>query len=202
MNNQILKRAGVVLLPALVLVLASCASNKDEGTATEDITAIETPDGAIIVDTLTASAKVAAINEAKRKVTLEFGDGHKKTYKLGPEVVNFPQIQVGDTVTAQVTEEAAVYIGGGAPPSDMVGVGVALAPVGSKPGGEFVDTEQATARVVGVDAHHHKVTLQFADGTTRAVKVGKKVDLAGVRVGTDATIQLSEGIALSVAKPQ
>ncbi len=200
MKNQMLKRAGVVLLPALMLVLASCASNKDGGNATEDITAIETPDGAIIVDTLTASAKVTAINEAKRKVTLEFGDGHKKTYKVPPEAVNFPQIQVGDTVTAQLTEEAAIYIGSGTPPSDVVGAGVALAPVGYKPAGEFVDSEQVTAKVVAVDAPHRKVTLQFADGTTRKVKVGKKVDLTSLAVGTDLTIQLTEGLALSVTK--
>jgi hypothetical protein len=66
--------------------------------------------------------------------------------------VNFAKIQVGDTVKATVTEEVAVYIGSGAPPSAVAGSGVALAPVGAKPGGVLVDTMQVTAKVNTVDA--------------------------------------------------
>src|SRR5262249_31838303 len=158
------------LLPAAMVAFTSCSTTE----GTEDVAAIETPGGAIIVDTLTTSAKVTCIDAAKRKLTLVFPDGKKTTYKCGPEVVNFPQIQVGDQVNAKLTEEAAIFIGSGAPPSDVAGAGVALAPVGSKPGGEVVDTAQVTAKVTAVDAKHHKVTLQFADGTSKKVKVGKK----------------------------
>jgi len=196
MKNQILKWAGATLLPTVMLAFTSCSGTK----GTEEVAAIETPDGAIIVDTLTTSATVTAINADKRKVTLTSADGKKTTYKCGPEVVNFPQIQVGDQVKATVTEEAAIFIGSGAPPSDVVSAAVALAPVGYKPGGELVDTMQVTAKVTAVDAKHHKVTLQFADGTTKQVKVGKKVDLAAVPVGTDVTIQITEGVAITVEK--
>ena len=196
MEKQILKWAGAILLPAIVLAFTSCSTTE----GTEDVAAIETPDGAIIVETFTTSAKVTEIDAAKRKLTLVFPDGKKTTYKCGPEVVNFAQIQVGDQVKAKLTEEAAIYIGTGAPPSDAVGVGVALAPVGYKPGGEFVDTTQVTARVTEVDAKHHKVTLLFADGSTKKVTVGKKVNLSAVAVGTDVTVQMTEGLAISVEK--
>jgi len=196
MKNQGLKRAGAALLPAVVLAFASC-SHKE---GTEEVTAIETPDGAIIVDTLSASATVTAINAAKRKLTLEFPDHRKTTYKCGPEVVNFPQIQVGDQVHATVTEEVAIFIGSSAPPSDVAGTSVALAPVGCKPGGEIVDTMQVTAKVSAIDAKKHKATLQFADGSTKIVKVGKKVDLTALPIGTDVTVQVSEGVAISVGK--
>jgi hypothetical protein len=197
MKTQTLKWTGATLLSAVLLAATSCST--PEGT--QDVTAIETPDGAIIVDTFTATATVTAINADKRKLTLEFPDHHKTNYKCGPEVANFPQIQVGDQVKATVTEEAAIFIGTGAPPSDVVGAGVALSPVGYKPGGEVVETAQATAKVIAVDARHHKVTLQFADGTSKRVKVGKKVDLSAVPVGTDVTVQMSEGLAIAVGKP-
>ena len=144
MKHQTLKWAAATLLPAVTLAFTSCSTMEGN----EDVAAIETPDGAIIVDTLTTSAKVTAIDAAKRKLTLVFPDGKKTTYKCGPDVVNFPQIQVGDQVNAKLTEEAAIFIGSGAPPSDMAGVGVALAPVGYKPEGEFVETEQVTAKVL------------------------------------------------------
>jgi hypothetical protein len=59
---------------------------------------------------------------------------------------------------------------------------------------------QVTAKVAEVDAKHHKVTLQFADGTFKTVKVGKKVNLGAVPVGTDVTVQVSEGLAIAVEK--
>jgi hypothetical protein len=196
MTNRILKWAGAGLLSAVMLAFTSCSTTDGN----EDVAAIETPDGAIIVETYNTTAKVIGIDAAKRKLTLAFPDGKKTTYKCGPEVVNFAQIQVGDQVNARVSEEAAIFIGSGAPPSDMVGAGVALAPVGYKPGGELVETMQVTARVTAVDAKKHIVTLQYADGTSRTVKVGKKVNLADVPVGTDVTVQVSEGVAISVGK--
>jgi len=197
MKATTLKYAGIGLVSAAMFVFTSCSTTD----GTEDISAIETPDGAIIVDTVTTSATVTAIDAAKRKVTLVSLDGHKTTYKCGPEVVNFPQIQVGDQVKATVTEEAAIYIGQGAPPSAMVGTGVALSPVGYKPGGAFVDTAQATATITAVNAKRHKVTLKLADGSSKTVKVGKKVNLAAVSPGDDVTVQLSEGFAIAVQKP-
>ena len=198
MKMQTLKWAGAALLPAVMLAFTSCSTTE----GTEKDMAIETPDGAIIVDTFTMSAKVTAIDADKRKVTLQFPDGKKTTYKCGPEVVNFPQIRVGDQVKAKVSEEAAIYIGSGAPPSDVSGAAVALAPVGAKPGGVVVDTTQVTAKVTAVDAKHHEVTLQFADGISKKVKVGSKINLAGVPIGTDVTVQVSEGLAISVQRPQ
>lgn len=195
MNKHIIKLITLALLPAAILTLTSCATME----GVEETTVIETADGAIIVDTFTTTATVTALDTAKRKVTLTSPGGSKSTYVAGPEIVNFPQIRVGDRVTATVTEEVAIYIGSGAPPSAMAGTGVALAPVGAKPGGVMVDTAQVT--VTAVDAKNRNVTFQFPDGTTRKVKVGNKADLSSVRPGDNVIAQVSEGIALTVEKP-
>jgi hypothetical protein len=197
MNRPTLQWAGITLCSAAMLAFTSCSTTGGD----EQVTAVETPDGAIIVDTVTKTATVTAVDAATRKVTLVTTSGSKTTYKCGPEVVNFAQIQVGDQVKATVTEEAAIFIGGGAPPSDMAAVGVKLAPIGYKPGGAIVDTARATAKVTAIDAKAHKVTLQFADGSSKKVRVGSKVNLAAVSVGTDVTVQVSEGFAITVQKP-
>lgn len=196
MNKITMKWAAFSLLVVAALGLTACSSMH----GTEESEAIETPDGAILVDTFTTTATVLAVDGANRKVTLQTADGHKTKYKCGPDVVNFNQIQVGDKVKVVVTEQAAVYLGAGAPPSDVAGAGVALAPVGAKPGGVVVGTMQATAEVVAVNAKKHKVTLKLSDGTTKTVKVGKKVNLAAVQPGLDVTVQLTEGLAISVQK--
>lgn len=196
MQNNRLNWAGALLLSATLLAIPSCSTPN----GVEEVTVLETPDGAAIVETFVTQATVTGIDAAKRKVTLVFPNGSKTTYKAGPEVANFSQIQVGDQVRATVTEEVAVFIGQGAPPSALVGAGVALAPVGAKPGGVFVETAQVTARVTAINAKRHKVTLQLPDGSSKTVKLGKKVDLNNVRLGEDVTLQVSEGLALSVSK--
>lgn len=197
MKTNLLKWTGATLFTACALALTSCSTTS----GTEDVDVIETPDGAVLVDTFTTTATVTAVDAAKRKVTLTFPSGSKTTYKAGPEVVNFNQIQVGDKVTATVTEEVAIFIGQGAPPSAAVGAGVALAPVGAKPGGVFVETAQVTAKVTAINAKKRLVTLQLPDGSSKQVKVGKKVNLAAVQLGTDVTVQVSEGLAIAVTKP-
>jgi hypothetical protein len=197
MKRRTIIWASAILLAGAMFGLISCATRG----GTEEVDLIETEDGAIIVDTLTIMATVTGIDTAKRKVTLVSPGGHKTTYKCGPDVANFDQIEVGDQVKATVTEEAAIFIGVGDPPSEMAGAGVALAPVGAKPGGVFVESAQVTAQIIAVNANKHKVTLAFPDGTTRQVKVGKKVDLNAVPLGTDITVQVSEGIAITVQKP-
>ena len=200
MNKYIIKPITLALLPAAILALTSCAtSSKTEGV--EQTSVIETADGPIIVDTFTTTATVTAIDTAKRDVTLVTPGGTKSVYRAGPEVVNFAQIRVGDQVKATVTEEVAIFIGSGAPPSGMAATGVALAPVGAKPGGVIVDTTQVTVKVTAVNANSRKVTFQLPDGTSKTVKVGKQVDLSSVRIGDNVTVQVSEGLAITVERP-
>ena len=54
--------------------------------------------GAIMVETVKATATVTAIDAATRYVTLKMPDGKDKTLKCGPEVKNFDLIKVGDKV--------------------------------------------------------------------------------------------------------
>lgn len=197
MKTQLLTYTTTALLAGGLLTFTSCSSIE----GTEEVVAAETAEGAVIVDTFTTSATVTALDASKRKVTLTFPSGSRTTYKAGPEVVNFGQIQIGDRVKATVTEEVAIYLGQGAPPSAMASAGVALAPVGAKPGGVLVDTMQVTAKVTAIEAKKRKVTLELPDGTSKVLKVGKQADLASVKPGDTVTVQVSEGLALAVVKP-
>jgi len=186
---------------ALVSIIATTLLTGCITDGFEDSSFIETSDGAIVVDRFTMTATVQAIDAGKRKLTLVTTGGSKSTYKAVPEIVNFDLIQVGDQVRATVTDEVAIFIGRGAPPSAMAAVGVALAPAGGKPAGVLVDTEQITAKITAVDATKHKVTFQLPDGTTKMVKAGNTVDLSTVRPGDDVNMQVSEGLVIAVVKP-
>ena len=51
-----------------------------------------------------------------------------------------------------------------------------------------------------MDAEARKVTLQFVDGTSDTVTVGKAVDPSKVSTGDSVTARLTESIAIAVEK--
>ena len=195
-KSNSLKLAALALLPAALLTFTSCSTPSGN----EEITALETADGAAIVDTIKTSATVTAIDGDKRKVTLALADGKRTTVKCGPEVVNFNQIQINDRLNVTITEELAVFLGNGAPPSAAGAGAIALAPVGAKPGGVMADTVEITAKVTAIDAKHRKVTLSLPDGTSKKVKAGKQVNLSAVKIGDNVTVQHTESLAITLEK--
>jgi len=66
--------------------------------------------GIVMVETSALSAKVLAVDPAKRRVTLEEPDGKKKTVKLGKKVTNLDQLKVGDSIDMVMTESLVVDI--------------------------------------------------------------------------------------------
>jgi hypothetical protein len=128
--------------------------------------------------------------------------GTKTTLKAGPEVVNFNQIQVGDRVKATVAEQIVVFVRkNGEPPRDGEAAAVALAPVGAKPGLLMANTVEVTAAVQALDLEHRKATLRFPDGTSKAFKVRKDVDMTKARLGDEVVIRTTEAMAITVEKP-
>jgi len=200
MNARTRKFASTAPLLALLLAFTSCSSSKSmSGTETESMTATST--GAIVVETFTAKATVTAIDAPKRKVTLTFTDGTKNTFKVDPSVPNFDQLQVGDQVTAMVTEQVAVAVikQGGAPMA-AGSADVALAPTGAKPGVVMTATVTETAEITAIDASKRKITFVFADGSKKTYKVSDSIDLSKLAVGDDLYMQVTEGVAITVVK--
>ena len=116
--------------------------------------------GAIAVSVLKASATVEAVDAAKRTVTLKSEAGQTKTLKCGPEVRNFDQIKVGDTVNLSFVDEVAAYMRkADAPPLAEEGAMVALAPKGAKPGVLMAETAEVKVKVEAVDLKKHTVTF-------------------------------------------
>ena len=197
-----LRLATPILLTGLLTFMVSCSSTPPPEGVEETSILLENPDGAALVDTITVTGAVKAIDPSSRKVTLQFSDGTTKTYRAPNEAVNFDQIKVGDLVKAAVTEEFAVSLRQpGTPESVGTVSAVALAPKGAMPGGVMANTVEVTATVTAVNTKGRKVTFQFADGTTRTVRVGRLVDLSTVKPGDAVRTQMSESLALSVEAP-
>ena len=153
------------MAPALaaVLALTSCSSNSTPQPQGATVVATQPGvPGGVIINTHQITATVKAINTDDRKVTLVGPDGKEAVVKCGPEIVNFPQIHVGDQVKATVTQQLVVFMAKDAPPqADGAATAVVLAPVGAKPGGVVAQTVQVTAKVAAIDLKNMRPRLSF-----------------------------------------
>lgn len=194
----------LALLFTVLCFLAACTTTSPPPPGTADSTAAvaEGVPGGVFVNTVEVSAKVTAVDTANRKLTLLLPDGEKTTVKLGPEAINFDQIQTGDLVKATLTEELVVYLDEeGATAPDGAAAMVALAPKGAQPGGLVAEAVQVTATVTAIDPAKRTATLRFEDGHTKTFPVRDDIDLSQRKVGEKVVFLVTEMIAISVEKP-
>jgi translation elongation factor P/translation initiation factor 5A len=194
-----MKRALLVVLTlALVFGVAQVgftAGEKEKGAG-------EKP-GGVVVEAITATRTVTAVDAAKRLVTLESGDGTRKAYKLGPEVKNFDQIKVGDVVTTTYVESIAIAVrkSNEKPGAEEVRT-VEVAPKGAKPGAIVTDTVEVIAKVTAIDYKERTVTLKGPQGNEMTFSVDESVKkFDAVKVGDDLVIRVTEALAIKVDKP-
>jgi Cu/Ag efflux protein CusF len=195
--KTIMKITALVLLAPLCANLTSCTDYG--GDVTSEVT--RSKDGLVAVDTYTNRATVVGIERKARKVKLKFDNGSYKTVKCGREVVNFPQIEVGDVVKVTLIDELAIQLSDHGKLGGKADETVALAVLGEKPGGVQATTVEITARIEAVDLQKRKVTLKFDDGTTQTLKVGPDIRLEKAKVGQTVSIRQTEAMALLVEKP-
>jgi hypothetical protein len=195
------------LTSAAILSLASCTSEKkpesstSSGKGTSTVTMQPGEAGGVVEDTFTASAKVSAIDPASRQITLAGEDGSKATFKAGPEIRNFDQIKVGDSVIATITERLVVFVrSDGASPSVTHAAELAASPKGAKPGAMVAESYEVVATVSSIDATARTARLQFVDGQSRTVKVRSDVDLSKYKVGDSVVIRVTEVLFVLVEK--
>jgi len=157
--------------------------------------------GGVAVQVYELEATVTAINKAARWLTLMSRDGIKQTVQVGPEVVNFDQVRVGDKLRVQATQELVVHMADSNEPAlDEGATLVALAPKGAKPGGVMAQTMQVTATITAIDDQKRTATLRFDDGSTRTFPVRSDVDLSKRKVGEKVVFTITEAVALGLTK--
>ena len=184
-------------IPALMLAVAGYAEDPGASATTK-----ADAKGAIEVSAITKTAKVTAVDPAKRTVTLVNPDGITNSYELGKSVRNFDQIKVGDEVKATLLEAVAVAVSKSSAPPDASGRDlVAVAPKGAMPGVIMAKTRQISAKIVSVDPQARTVTVEGPAGGTPTIRVGPKVNMNELQKGDDVTLRVTDAFALRVEKP-
>lgn len=161
-------------------------------------------DGA--VDVSQVKATVVAIDAETRQVTLKGPEGHLFTVKAGPQIKNFSQIDVGDTVTLTQTDAVVADI---AKPEKGAEVGVQIeqlmgaAPAGDKPAGAVIDTIRLTGEIVRVDPDDATLEVKGPEGrlyTIQAKKDAQKQKVKALQAGDLVQVTFIQSTAIAVTK--
>jgi hypothetical protein len=184
------------LIPAATLALLTLAA--------APVHAQTPPPGGSISITGTITATVTAVDQKDRWVTLKRADGSVVDIQVGPEAKNFPQIKVGDQVTAQHQETVDIVVipAGQAAPNVSGGSTLVTAPAGSKPLAVQVDTAVVTGQVTAIDYDNRLVTLRGPLGKFRTLAVGPAAKRFNeVKVGDNIQLTLKSSTMIEVTAP-
>lgn len=155
-----------------------------------------------VVESVRLTAVVDAVDKPTRTVTLRYADGGSEEIVAGPEVRNFDQIAVGDTVYTELHRLTNIYA---RPPlsgaSVSQGSSITRAPLGEKPAGTAVVTTEVAAVVEEVDQDRRTIALRGPQGRTRTVQVAPDVrGLETIKAGDEVVVRQTEALAISVVK--
>lgn len=196
-----IKHLGLLLLSTSLLTACSSQAQDEPLTSSggSSQATVEGVPGGVTSQIEQVSAVVSDIDYGKRSFTLEDAQGNKRSFTAGPEMINFPQLKVGDKVSATVAMEQVVFLREpGAASEDGAGKLVAAPPAGSKPGMLVADTVEVTALVKAIDTTKHTATLEFPDGTRKTVQVRPDVQLKPEHLNSQVVIRLKSALAIRV----
>lgn len=195
----------MVRLSALVLVatlLLACAgsggSSESGGAAAQPLRREET-------QVVTARARVAAVDQAKRLVTIRDASGEEATFYADPAVKNLPQVKVGDDLVGELAQSLVLELREPTPEEQAAGPSIlevlATAEPGQKPAGLYVREIRAVLTVDAIDQEAGTVTLRGPAGNERTLPARDRRNLARVKVGDTVVATYTESLHLEVVPP-
>ncbi len=157
--------------------------------------------GGIVAQGASATMTVEAIDKESRKVTLKDDKGETSVVKCGPEVRNFDQIAVGDTVKIDLVQSVSIMVSGEkTSPSRSESVEMERAALGEKPSGTITKTIEATAVVKEIDHASRTVTLEGPQKTLTVMVDKSATNFDKVKIGDMVNIEVVETLAIAVTK--
>jgi hypothetical protein len=180
----------------------AAASAPTEATSEESSAYEEGVPGGVKQRVTTITASVKSIDYQKRTLTMDDTDGKEITIAVGPENVNFAQIQQGDRINAEFVEQVIISLKekDDMPSENSADATVSRAPEGNKPAVEVAANQITTATVTAIDVPTQTATLQFADGSSQVVNVRPDIELKPEQVGREVVFETSQYMMLKVEK--
>jgi len=193
-SSKRIKRIAAVLTTGAVLAVAGGAAHAQS--ARSDLPAVG--EARLVVVT----GSIEAIDKARRVVSVRGPRGNVVDIHAGPEVRNFDQIQVGDTVAVRYYQAIGLALDKTANKGirERIDTETAMrAPEGTRPGVAAGRKVEVIADVQAVDLKNRTVTLRGVRHTV-TLNVAPGIKLENIKPGDQVHGEYVEAAAVSVEK--
>jgi Cu/Ag efflux protein CusF len=153
-------------------------------------------------EALTVSGTVEAIDHTARVLTLKDEKGEFVTVDVPADVKRFPEIKVGDTITARYYDNVTVRLKKPGEAAVNTGTAAATPSTGQKPGRTVASQRTMTAVVEAIDPKVPSITFKGPQGWSYTRRVLDKDVLKQVKVGDQVDFTWTEAVTISVAAPK
>jgi hypothetical protein len=152
-------------------------------------------------ETKTVTATVASIDRSIRTLTLKLPDDTFVLIAVPETVVRFPEIKVGDAITARYYENIVLRMK--KPGEKVVDATSTSSMPGEtpRPSGTVAKQRTITATIAAIDRSVPSITFTGPNGWRYSSKVQDEKALAGVMVGDKVDITWTEALLVSVDTP-
>lgn len=184
----------------LVLAAVAAAMIAAPAIAQQGATVVGKGPGVVgVAQTASVTATITAIDAASRAITLKGPQGKETTVVAGPEVKNFAQLKVGDSVDLSFVESLVLELkkGGGKPVAWTVKEGAVGAKPGEKPAGAAGRQVTVVGDVIAVDTAAKTVTVKGPQRTVE-LNVRDPEQLKLIAKGDQIEATFTEAMAVSV----
>ena len=191
MKSSCLIAALSLLLPLEILAqgTASTATPAPKVTVT----------GARVVDKLGRTASVAAVDTAKREITLALENGDSFAFIAGPDMRHFDQLKGGEKLDIDISEELSFFVTTvPGEPDRKDTVDAVRAPKGDKPGAFIERRVVATAVIEAIDYGKRTATLRGARRTVTIEVSGDVKNFEQAKVGDRVVMEFIQSILVSL----
>lgn len=154
-----------------------------------------------------ATATVRSVDQSTRSLVLRTADGDDTLIVAGPEVRNFDQIQVGDTVSATYKEAllAEVLPKGTATSEPRTSLAKTRSQPGETPAMSVSASVSTDVVIQSVDQSFDTVTFKRQDGVVRTVAVEDPKAtqfLQKLKAGDEVRVTYTEATAIALTKAE
>jgi hypothetical protein len=200
-----MKRSALVAAMAAALaVTAPAFAQQAQPAPAAQPAAPKVMDAAMAGDVTTVTAKIVAVDQATRMVTLQGPSGRTVTMKAGEQVKNLAQVKAGDELVIKYAEAVSLALEKG----DMgrmetqTTTAPVAAPAGAKPGVAQASQTVIVAAVQSVDTAKNMVVLQGPNGNYVEVKVKNPALMKDLKAGDKVKATYTEAVMVEVVGPK
>jgi ribosomal 50S subunit-recycling heat shock protein len=149
-------------------------------------------------ESVSASARIEAIEQRTRTLTIKNDDGTYETLQVPQEVKRFSELKVGDRITVRFYDNVVVRLKKPGEAAIEVEHEALTRGSGKSPSGTAASQLTVTVSVVAIDPKVPSITVKGPNGWTYSRKVEDRKALAQVKVGDTLDITWTEAVLISV----